>query len=241
MYSGKLVLTCAGLAVAFAMAASPRLLKFEPAVMDFGSVRFDAGSKTVDFVFSNISDKPVSILEVYAQCGCTKAVFDRRPVPVGGMSDISVTLDPSMLYGEQERHLTVISTNGDYRKYNTITLHGFVERDESPAAIRYPYDLGAGLRTDTPVIGMSLSGDGGDPAKTLTVFNDTDKAVVVRIEGSWRVHAGKPCTVEPRSRKDFSISYRTFLMLKGPFHDEIRLFADGLPASVPIRIDGTIK
>lgn len=205
------IMTCVGLVAALSAAASPRLLRFDPTVIETDTVRFDGGRKTFRFTFTNIADKPVTILVVQAQCGCTVPHYSDKAVFPGKTGWIDVELNPEDLYGEQTRHLTVVSTNGDYRRFNTITLHGYVERDQTEGEIRYPYELGNGLRTDNRFLTLRLSPD-GDNSRDIPLYNDTDKPVRVSIGGSWRISAPE-VVIAPRTREDVTIFFRSWLLL----------------------------
>ena len=99
---------------------NPRILRFDSPVMEIDTVRYDGGPVTVRFECTNISDRKVSIVDVHSQCGCAKPSFSREPIAPGAKGYVDVVLDPSHLFAGQTRHLTVIATNGDYRKFNTI-------------------------------------------------------------------------------------------------------------------------
>lgn len=156
------------------LAQTARLLRFEPAVMEIDTVRYDAGPVKVRFVCTNISDKDVVIVDVHSQCGCAKPSFSRAAIHPGEYGHVDVTLNPEHLFAGQNRHLTVIATNGDYRKFNTITVHGYVDRGVTEEEIRYPYELAPGFRSDIHTLGMRLSKKGEVSLKEFTVYNDSD-------------------------------------------------------------------
>jgi len=158
--------------------AAPRLLRFDVPVQDIGHLRYDAGNVKVIFEYVNVSDKPVTILDIHAQCGCTKPVWKRRAVAPGARSRVEVEYDPSSFIGEQNAHLTVISTNGDYKKFNTITVRSFVERDETLEQIRHPYILSPGLRSDRDAVGMRLSVKGEKAIRHFELYNDSEEPLI---------------------------------------------------------------
>lgn len=228
-----------GMVAALAATASPKLLRFESVVIEVDTIRYDGGPRTVRFVCTNIADKPVTILDVSAQCGCTVPKFQQTAIRPGEKGWVEVTLKPDDLYGEQIRHLTVISTNGDYRRFNTITVHGYVERDQTEGEIRYPYLLGHGLRTDNRTLGMSVKKD-GDNVRTVSLYNDTDKDVSVQTRGSWRLRSAEQ-TVPARSRVDIDVDYRLWFMRRGEFTDSLRFVVDGQPAENALEVRVTLR
>lgn len=107
---------------------STRFLLFTPAVVDIGDV--DASEKTVSvpFTFTNISGSDIQLLDVHSQCSCTRPSFSRKTVPPGKESSLRVVLFLEDLTGPQKRHLTVISTDGEKRRFSTITIICNVKR-----------------------------------------------------------------------------------------------------------------
>ena len=65
-----------------------------------------------------------------------------------------MTFDPKDRYGDFSIGLTVIAGNGNYRKFNTLVVKGYVISRIPEAEIRYPYALSAALRADNKAIGM---------------------------------------------------------------------------------------
>ena len=101
---------------------STRFLLFSPAVVNLGDVNASDQTVSVPFTFTNISDSDIQLLDVHSQCSCTKPVFSKKTVPSGKESSLQVTLFLKDLTGPQKRHLTVISTNGEKRRFSTITI-----------------------------------------------------------------------------------------------------------------------
>ena len=133
----------------------------------------------VTFSFQNVSGKPVTLLDVRPQCGCTVPVYSRSAVGPGKKGTVKVTFDPSQTYGEQKRYLTVVSTNGDYRKLNTIQVHGYVRRDQTPSEIRFPFHLGAGIRTELETVGLRRRTAGEVVRRSIVLYNDSQVPVTL--------------------------------------------------------------
>ena len=207
----------------FAQETTPRILRFDPNVIEIGTVRFDGGPVTVTFEGENIASKPVTILDVRAQCGCTVPTFSRKEIRPGEKTRITVTFDPSGTFGEQKRYLTVIATNGDYRKFNTLEVHGQVERDQTEAEIRFPVLLGAGIRTELETVGLRKRKAGETVRRNIVLYNDSPVAVLA-----------------PGERTALELEYRTRGLKKGDFSDALVLRADGKDLK-PILLQGTIE
>ena len=174
------------LAPQVAPAANPRLLRFEEPVKNLGKVAETDGTVQLRFEYTNIADKEVTLLDVHTQCGCAQPAFSRKPV------------------------------NGNYRKFNTLVVKGYVISRIPEAEIRYPYALSAALRADNKAIGMrQLSRS--DPkrtrqlrllntsAKTLRLAYRTDSGHLA-LSGPGEIAPGKEAVLEftlnPRNMPD---------------------------------------
>ncbi len=229
------------LRVALATGDNPRILRFSPNVIDVDTIRFDGGGVTVRFVCENIADKPVTILDVHAQCGCTVPSFPRKPIGPGKTAVVEVTLNPETLFGAQKRHLTVVATNGDYRKFNTLTVTGYVQRDQSEAEIRFPVLLGEGLRTELETVALRLRKAGEKVNRTLVLYNDSDREISLSWKGSLRIKGSLSSrTLAPGERARLSITYNTRWMRSGNFTDSVRMFVDGREVKC-VKLSGTIE
>lgn len=215
---------------------TPRLLRFEPSVIEIDTVRYDAGTVNVRFVFENICDRDVSVIDVHTQCGCTRPSFSRNPVKPGEKGYIDVTFDPSTLFAEQKRHMTVIATNGEYRKFSTITVHGYVARDVTEEEVRYPYELSPGLRSEIEVLGMRLNRRGDVSEKSFTVYNSTDTVMALGWEaGSTCVDADVPSSLPPRSSARITVRVDTSQMESGEFQETLFIFTGGRKSAVILK------
>jgi len=63
------------------------------------------------FRIRNPAEAPLQITEVLPSCSCTTAAVEKRPVPAGGLLDLTVTLDPTDLSGVVERTVTLRAAN----------------------------------------------------------------------------------------------------------------------------------
>ena len=224
-----------------AQETTPRLQRFDPNVLEIGTVRFDGGPVTVTFEGENIASKPVTILDVRAQCGCTAPSFSRKEIRPGEKALITVTFDPSGTFGEQKRYLTVIATNGDYRKFSTLQVHGQVERDQTEAEIRFPFLLGGGIRTELETVGLRKRKAGDRVRRTIVLYNDSPDSVRLSWKKSRRMKGTlEKKTLAPGERTALELVYSTRGLKKGDFSDELVIRADGKDLK-PILLKGTIE
>ena len=204
--------------------------------MEIDTVRYDAGPVKVRFTCTNICDKDVSIVAVNSQCGCAKPFFSRESIKPGAKAHVDVILDPSSLFAEQNRHLTVVATNGDYRKFNTITVHGYVARDVSEAEVRYPYELVPGFRSEVDVLGMRLNKKGAVSEKEFEVYNDTSVPMSLKWGTDYKnVKAEVPATVAPHSSVRIKVYLDTAKMPAGEFSEPMFIYVDGRKAKVILK------
>lgn len=216
--------------------ATPKLLRFDPAVIEIGEVRFDGGTVKVRFNYTNIADKPVTVVEVHPMCGCTVPTWDHKSVKPGKSAYIDVEYDPFNFIGEQNAHLTVISSNGEYERLNTITIHGKVLRDETLLQIRHPYTLAPGLRCEVEAVGLRLRNSRETVHRDISFLNDSDREIRLGFKGSWRVRVEAPATVAPHKAVVVKLSYRTWFKRSGKYEEPLDIYIDGIKvASLPLK------
>ena len=243
--SNKLILSLLAVlswaATTAAQDKTERLLRFTPATIEIGTVRFDGGPVKVTFEYENISGSPVSILDVRAQCGCTAPEYSHSALAPGKKGKVEVTFDPSQTFGEQKRYLTVVASNGTYRKLSTIQVHGYVERDQTESEIRFPVLLGEGIRTELGTIGLRMRKAGETVSRSMVLYNDSDASVRLSWKGSRRVKGmlGKK-VLAPGERTTLEFIYKTKGLPSGDFTDELFILAGGKKLS-PVLLKGTIE
>lgn len=221
---------------------TPRILSFEPNVISIDTVRYDAGEITVRFECTNICDKPVAIIDVRSQCGCTRPSFGKASIAPGKKGYVDVVFDPHTLFADQKRHLTVVATNGEYRKFSTLTIMGYVDRGVSEEEVRYPYVLAEGLRSDQNTIGMRLSKRGDVPVREFTVYNESSFVMKLDWTSDDRsVMADVPETIEPGKSVKIKVSVKTRWLPSGSYEKSMTLIINGNKQSDPILLKGSVE
>ncbi len=221
---------------------TPRILRFEPAVIDIDTVRYDAGEIKVRFECVNISDKAVVIMDVRSQCGCLKPSFNSKSIAPGEKSYVDAVLDPKGLFADQKRHLTVIATNGDYRKFSTLTITGYVDRGVSEEEVRYPYVLAEGLRSDQNTIGMRLSKRGDVPVREFTIYNGSSSVMKLDWTAEDRcVMAEVPDEIKPGESAKIKVSVKTRWLPSGTYQKSMKLMINGNQQSERILLKGSVE
>ena len=220
---------------------TPRILRFEPALIDIDTVRYDAGEIKVRFECVNISDKPVSIIEVRSQCGCLKASFGSGSIAPGKKGHVDAVLDPKGLFASQKRHLTVVATNGDYRKFNTLTLTGYVDRGVTEDEVRYPCLLAPGLRCEVDAVGMRLSQKGDLAVREVSIINTSSETLKLGwTSESGCVRAEIPESLAPGKTARLRIYVNTEGFPSGSYEKSLSIIVDGR-LSAPLLLKGAVK
>lgn len=82
-------------------------LLFREELFDFGIVRELEGPVMHEFLFTNMSGRPVKILTVQASCGCTTPNWSKTPVAPGKTGFIQASYNPKGRPGYFNKSLTV--------------------------------------------------------------------------------------------------------------------------------------
>ena len=82
-------------------------LIFREKTFDFGEIAEALGNADHEFVFTNNSGRPVSIISVQASCGCTTPDWTRTPVPPGKTGFVKASFDPRGRPGYFNKSLTI--------------------------------------------------------------------------------------------------------------------------------------
>ena len=110
--------------------SGPAPIVFEPPILNLGEMQADV-PKTGKLVIRNVSDKPVTIAKAIPGCGCTTANAPKDPIPVGGSTEMEITLKPGPKQGiKLSKRVTfqiegaapiVLTVEGDVAAYVTVT------------------------------------------------------------------------------------------------------------------------
>ncbi|MDZ4715768.1 MAG: DUF1573 domain-containing protein [Cytophagales bacterium] len=84
-------------------------LIFREKTHDFGDILESNGNADHEFVFTNSSARPMTILSVNASCGCTTPGWSKQPVPSGKTGFIKASFDPRGRPGYFNKSLTILT------------------------------------------------------------------------------------------------------------------------------------
>lgn len=104
----KLFLLTALFALAgMAFAQDEAAIKFEKRTHDFGSINEVDGRVEAVFEFENVSNKPVTLTNVTASCGCTTPHWPKEPIAPGKKGYITATYNPAGRPGNFSKSITI--------------------------------------------------------------------------------------------------------------------------------------
>jgi len=222
-----LMILCFGLLVS-ARAQNRSYLEFSPKEVNLDTIRFDADSVLLHFVAKNVSGKPITILEVHSSCGCFTGEASRKAIGPGESSEVKAWFKPRSLHGKQNRHLTVVATDGESQVLSSLTAKAYVLRDQSEGEIRFPDYLGEGVRTDRLSYMIEMDRQ-GDFVLRVPLYNDTDTPVDVKVSGPERLKIFSPeKTIGPHSREDIRGVYNAKWIKRGTeITDSLQVLVNG--------------
>lgn len=114
-----------------AWAGSPKDIDFTEMSYDFGTVKASHPALTHEFVFTNTSDVPLTVLSASASCGCTMAKYTNEPVRPGEKGVIVVMFKPLGQRGYINKSVKVrYKTAGKKVKSVTLRITGNVIPEE---------------------------------------------------------------------------------------------------------------
>lgn len=183
-------------------------IKFDTQNWNFGDVEESGGNVTHIFTFTNISQRPVVVLDVSASCGCTSPSFSRKPVMPGAKGEISVVFDPINRPGKFSKGVSVrLSSN----ERVSLNIEGNVIPRERSVDELYPFEVGAGLRLDSNFHAFSYLGRGDEAKATIVICNTSDKDASIELRptkssGLLRVEA--PQSVKAQALDKITLTYK---------------------------------
>lgn len=107
--------------IAFAQDASA--IKFEKRTHDFGTIQEADGRVEAVFEFENVSNKPITLTNVQASCGCTTPNWPKEPIAPGKKSYITATYNPAGRPGNFNKSITIRYLKAGDEKASAVILN----------------------------------------------------------------------------------------------------------------------
>ncbi len=79
-----------------------------PKSWDFGNITYGDGEVKKVFLVKNTGELPLDISWVSTSCGCTRAYIEKNRIPPGESTNLTVTLEPSLMGQGMEIHGRVL-------------------------------------------------------------------------------------------------------------------------------------
>lgn len=175
---------------------------------DFGAFDEDLGSVTTYFKVVNTGDKPLSILNVRASCGCTSPTYSHKPVASGDTGQVAVTYNPAGRPGKFDKKVRV-ETNAD-PSTATLTIRGVVIGDRQTLRAHYPVDLGV-LKLKNTVVQFGEVTKGRTKTAFLDGYNQSKDTIRPSVSGlpPYVIVDVAPRAVPPGEQVTFTFFYDT--------------------------------
>lgn len=157
-----------------------QMARFDHEKWNFGDVAEDGGKVEHTFVFTNVSSKPVVILDVTSGCGCTTPSYSRKPVMRGEKGEIVVSFDPMNRPGHFSKGISV-QISGSTEPV-TLLVEGVVTPRVKSTEELYPFDMGGGVRFDSNFRAFAYVGRGERVEESIGWINTSGRDVRLSFE-----------------------------------------------------------
>ena len=154
--------------------------RFDHEKWNFGDVAEDGGKVEHTFVFTNVSSKPVVVLDVVSGCGCTTPSYSRKPVMRGEKGEIVVSFDPMNRPGHFSKGISV-QISGSTEPV-TLLVEGVVTPRVKSTEELYPFDMGDGVRFDSNFRAFAYVGRGERVEESIGWINTSGRDVRLSFE-----------------------------------------------------------
>lgn len=154
--------------------------RFDHEKWNFGDVAEDGGKVEHTFVFTNVSSKPVVVLDVVSGCGCTTPSYSRKPVMRGEKGEIVVSFDPMNRPGHFSKGISVQISGAT--EPVTLLVEGVVTPRVKSTEELYPFDMGGGVRFDSNFRAFAYVGRGERVEESIGWINTSGRDVRLSFE-----------------------------------------------------------
>ena len=186
----------------------PLGLRFEPMIVDFGSIAEDGGSVVRSVNVTNVSNEAITISEMVSTCGCT--TIDFRPCTLAPHEsiDFAVRYDPMNRPGRIDRSIYIIVEGQD--EEIRLRLTGYVLERERTIEELYPFDMGGGLRLKSNFHAFGYLEHGKAMTEHIGYVNTSTKPITVEVvagSSSGLMTLAMPKRIEAGASGDIEIHY----------------------------------
>lgn len=166
-------------------------IQFKKTEHDYGTLKEEQGKASYDFIFTNVSKKPIKLQNVQASCGCTTPTWTKEEVKPGKTGKITAEYETTGRPGPFDKSITV-TVEGDP---NPIVLKIKGNVTPRPKGIKDYYPVESGnLRFNNNSIYIEKLYQNERAERTVKVYNQGEKTITFQ-EGS-KVLLPKHLTLE---------------------------------------------
>ena len=105
---------------------APPKVEFESKIHDFGTILYGQVVE-YSFKFKNIGGKPLKIISVEADCGCTVPKYEKKNIKKGEEGKISITFDTEHFRNNQYKTIKVKTNDNQETK---LIITAFIKSEE---------------------------------------------------------------------------------------------------------------
>lgn len=173
----KLIQLISIIGISVSAQAGPVLEWLNP-VFDFGAFSEDMGSVGCEFLAVNIGDEPVVVTDARANCGCTRPVYDKKPVAPGDTLRVSVSYDPTGRPGRFSRQvkITTNATGGP----SLLQIKGTVMGSANTLRSRFPEEVGP-YRISNTIAPFGEAKKGRVLAAAVNIYNSSADTIIPTV------------------------------------------------------------
>ena len=126
--------------VAAAQSTFGNVVSVDKVTHDFGDIFTDQGSVSCTYTFTNISDKPILLLQAVSSCGCTTTEWTREPIQPGKTGTVIAEFDNRD--GPYPFDKTVTVYVSDLKNPIVLHLRGSAHENARPLKETYTLKIG---------------------------------------------------------------------------------------------------
>lgn len=216
-------------------------LVFSPDEWDFGTILESDGRVSHTFTGTNITDKPMVILNIFSSCGCTVPEFSKKPIRAGEAVEVKVTYDPMNRPGAFIKDLTIYDS--EQRKVGKLTVRGSVTPREKSLEELYPVPVADGLRITDGLCAFAYLYHGRSTQSYIGFVNTSKTPLqleLLAVASSGLLTLDYPRKVAAGARGEINIEYNIPEQSPryGTVKDVLTFRINGRNASVPLVTHG---
>jgi hypothetical protein len=170
------------------LAQTVNLINFASMSHDYGTRKEEEGELNHTFVFTNVSNTPIQLLDVKASCGCTTPAWTKETVMPGQTGTIVATYNTRNRPGKFTKTITVqavkvdpikkIVTDSATKDVKILTISGDVIARQKGPQDWYPFEEG-NLRYSTNHISLGNITNQDVKTKEVVIYNQGTKPVTL--------------------------------------------------------------